>query len=149
MLSGDDQPRFGQQEMHVGDAPVQRIFDRNHRAIGAKIAHRIDRIGKIKARQRQPIRERLARGDMRIRAGGTLKSDGAGGIDGGGSGHLGDERAGGFGEIFHGCRAVLRSSSRCKPSPPRPPTALAMHAARIYGLGDFVALTGAVPRQKV
>src|SRR3546814_7849392 len=45
IFADDHQPRFGQQEMDVRDAAMQRIFDRDHRAIGAAILHGFDRVG--------------------------------------------------------------------------------------------------------
>ena len=60
MLAGDHQPRFGQQEMDVGDAAVQRILDRDDRAIGAAVLHRVDRVLEVEAGQRQPVGKGLA-----------------------------------------------------------------------------------------
>src|SRR3546814_10455582 len=55
IFADDHQPRFGQQEMDVRDAAMQRIFDRDHRAIGAAILHGFDRVGEIETRQRQTV----------------------------------------------------------------------------------------------
>ena len=101
MLAGDHQPRFGEQEVDVGDAAVERIFDRDDRMRGATVLHRVERILECEARQRQPVGEGFLRRDMAIGAGRALKGDRALGIGGGCRGHGGDDRAGGGGEILH------------------------------------------------
>ena len=101
MLAGDHQPRFGQQEMHVGDTAVERILDRDDRTIGLALLHRVDRILERKARQREAVGERLLRGDMAVRPRRSLKRDRALRGVGGGGGHRGDDGTGGGGEILH------------------------------------------------
>ena len=106
MLTGDDQPRFGQQEMHVRDAAVERILDGNDRAIRAPVLHRVDGIGEIEARQRQPVGERLRGGDMAVRAGCALERDRPFRRGGGSLGHRGDDGASGGGKVLHGGEAL-------------------------------------------
>ncbi|KAK0359810.1 hypothetical protein LTR94_029801, partial [Friedmanniomyces endolithicus] len=77
MFAGDDQPRFGQQEMHVGDAAVQRVFDRDDHTVGLPRLHRIQRVLEAEARQRQRAGKRLRHRDMAVGAGRALERDGA------------------------------------------------------------------------
>ncbi len=94
-------PEFGQQEMDVGNPPVQRILDRDDRPRRRSRLHRADRVVEGEARQRQRIGERLAHRLMRIGTRRALERDGARGIGGGGGGHRGDEDGGGFGVVGH------------------------------------------------
>ncbi|SUJ26067.1 Uncharacterised protein [Sphingomonas paucimobilis] len=77
MLADDDQPGFGQQEMDVGDAAMQRIFDRDDRAVGLARLHSLQRVGEIEAGQRQTIGKGLDGGDMAVGARRPLERDGA------------------------------------------------------------------------
>ena len=43
VLADDVQPRLGQQVVDVGDPPVGRVLDRQHREVGPPLAHRRDR----------------------------------------------------------------------------------------------------------
>ncbi len=101
MLARDHQPRFREQEMDIGDAAVERILDRNDRAVGAAVLHRVDRIGKVETGQRQAVRKCLGRRDMAVGAGRALKRDRARGLRHRGLGHPRDDRTGGGGEVFH------------------------------------------------
>ncbi len=110
--------------MHVGDTAVQRILDRDDRAIGLAIAHRIERIGEVETGQGQAIRERLKGRDMRIGAGGALKSDGAFGVRRGFLYHARDDRARGGCEIapwrgaLTGAFSSLAQAPACGDAPP-------------------------------
>ena len=73
MFANNGQPGFRQQKMHVGHAPVQAIFDRNHGYTGAPDLHCFDGVFKSGARQWQPIRESFAHRLMAIGARCTLK----------------------------------------------------------------------------
>ena len=106
MLAGDDQPRFGQQEVDVGDAPVQRVLDRDHRAIGAALLHGFDCVFERETGQRQRIGEGLFDGDLRIGARRTLKRNRTPGRCGGGRSHRGDDRERGGGIVLHARRAL-------------------------------------------
>ena len=106
MLAGDRQPRFGQQEVDVGDAAVKRILDRDDGAVGATVLDRGDRVVEGKARQRQCVRERLAHRLVRIGPRRALEGDGAMRFGGGRGGQRGDERGGGGGIVGHRARGV-------------------------------------------
>jgi hypothetical protein len=73
MFADDRQAGFGQQEMNVGDAAMQAVFDRNDRAVDAPVAHRLDRILEAVAGQRQRLRVEFARRKVAVRAGRALK----------------------------------------------------------------------------
>ena len=52
MLADDHQSAFRQQEVHICDAAVKRILDRDQRTPGKPFAHRVDRILETEAGQR-------------------------------------------------------------------------------------------------
>ncbi|GAA0297407.1 hypothetical protein GCM10009087_03990 [Sphingomonas oligophenolica] len=108
--------------MHVGNAAMERILDRDDRAIRPTVTHGIYRVGEIETGQGESVRERLERSDMGIGAGGALKGDGTIGMRGGLLDHPRHDRARGGGEIFHG-KGALNDA---------PPDAQAQLAVRLY-----------------
>ena len=116
MFAGDGQPGFGQQEMHVGHAAVQRVLDRNDRAIRVSRAHRVDRVGEVETWQRQAIGKCLPRGDMAVGTGSTLERDRPVRFGGGGFGHPRHDRARGGGKIFHELIAIRCAACRLQPA---------------------------------
>jgi hypothetical protein len=69
------QPRFGEQEVNVGNPAVKRIFNRNDRASRRALFHRIDRILEGKAGHRKAAGSIIHRSKMRIGTGGALKGN--------------------------------------------------------------------------
>ncbi len=78
MLAGDVEAGVGQQVVDVGDAPVGRVLDRQHRPVGPALAHRGDRALEGAAGERLEKRKGLDASLVRIGAGGTLERDPAG-----------------------------------------------------------------------
>ena len=95
MLASDDQPRFGKQEMNISHAPVQRIFNRNHRTIGSAILYSVNGILERETRHCQAVGKCLAHCDMRICARRTLKRHRPPRFSGASSQHRGHNRSGG------------------------------------------------------
>ncbi len=105
VLANDVEFAFGQQEMNVGDAAVLRILDRDDRARGASVLHRVERVLEGEARQRQAGGRVLERGAVAVAARRALQRHRAGRIGGGGGGHRLDQLQRGGGEAFHAARA--------------------------------------------
>ena len=94
--------------MDVGDAAVERIFDGDHRAVGAAFLYRIDRVFKAETGHRDRIGAHLFDRDVRIRAGCALEGHGTRGILRGGVHHLLNNVASGERIIFHDMALRLR-----------------------------------------
>ena len=66
MFIDDLQPRFRQQEMHIGDAAVERVFDGDDGACHRAGLHRLQRILERQARQHRRLGKQLAHRLVRI-----------------------------------------------------------------------------------
>ena len=75
-----DSPDSGNRKVNVGNAPVQRVLDRDHRLHRPPRLHRLERLLEREARQRRTVRKCLAHRLMRIGPRRTLERDGARGI---------------------------------------------------------------------
>ena len=88
--------------MNVGNAPVQRIFNRDHGTADTPFDDAVQRILERKTGYRQPIGIKFAYRLMRIGAGRALKRDSAFGPGGGRLVHCGNALARKPGIVFHG-----------------------------------------------
>ena len=75
MLAGDEEAGFGQQVVDVGDAAVERIFDRHDAMVGLAAFDGGERILEGRARHRFAARKQRMRGGMAESAGFALKGD--------------------------------------------------------------------------
>ena len=64
MFGNDRKPRFGQQKMNIGNAPMKRILDWDNRARGGSVLHCVDCILERETGQRQAIGIELKRREM-------------------------------------------------------------------------------------